>query len=112
MKRVRRIRKKRNQKNSYRSFWFILLLGFLWISFNKSGAIKWASLNYKKKNIENQIRLLKKDEQNITKHNNLLENDLEYIQFLAYSKYKMVKPGEKIFRVKDTKNIIEKVARK
>lgn len=112
MKRVRRIRKRSDNFFSYRSFWIILLLGFIWISFNKSGAIKWASLNYKKKNIENQINLLKKEEQNITEHNNLLENDLEYIQFLAYSKYKMVKPGEKIFRIKDTKNIIEKVARK
>ena len=112
MKRVRRIRKKRDKKISYRSLWIILLLGFIWISFNKSGAIKWASLYYKKKNIEKQIDLLKIQKQNITEHNKILENDMEYIQFLAYSKYKMVKPGEKIFRIKDSKNIIKKETRK
>ena len=34
-----------------------------------------------------------------------VENDLDYIEFIAYSRFKMVKPGEKIYRIKDYKTI-------
>ena len=39
-----------------------------------------------------------------SKSMNKIENDLNYIEKLAREKYKMVKPGEKIFKVKDIDN--------
>ena len=38
-------------------------------------------------------------------HLDKLENDFDYIEYLAYSKFRMVKPGEKIYRIKDYKLI-------
>ena len=108
MRRIRRIRKKKkDKKNSYKSIWIILLLGFLWVTFNKAGIVKWISLYYQKQKVMNQITELKTKESFIKEHNSKLENDMSYIEFLAYSKYKMVKPGEKIFRIQDSKKILE-----
>ena len=98
----------RKKKNSYKSFWIILLLGIIWITFNKSGIIKWMSLYYTKQEGINQLSKLKKEESIINNHIYKLKEDLQYIEFLAYSKFKMVKPGEKIFRIKDTKQVINK----
>ena len=107
MKRIRRIRKKNNNKKSYKSIWIILIVGFLWISFNKGGIFQWLSLYSQKQTLINEIKELKIEQTSIKEHNSKLENDLSYIEFLAYSKYKMVQPGEKIFRIQDSKTVQE-----
>ena len=91
----------------YKSILVILFIGFLWISFNQSGLIKWYYLNTEKKLLINEINKLKEKRLNATNHIQKLQNNLDYIEFLAYSKFKMVKPGEKIFRVKDFKTVNE-----
>ena len=91
----------------YKSILVILFIGFLWISFNQSGLIKWYYLNTEKKLLINEINKLKEKRLNVTNHIQKLQNNLDYIEFLAYSKFKMVKPGEKIFRVKDFKTVNE-----
>ena len=91
----------------YKSILVILFIGFLWISFNQSGLIKWHYLNTEKKLLINEINKLKEKRLNVTNHIQKLQNNLDYIEFLAYSKFKMVKPGEKIFRVKDFKTVNE-----
>ena len=48
-----------------------------------------------KKEIYAEEREKRKEEKN------KIENDLEYIEKIAREKYKMVKPGEKIFKVVD-----------
>ena len=107
MKRIRRTRKKNNQKKSYKSIWIILVIGFLSISFNKAGIVKWLSLYSQKQTLINEIKELQIEQTSIKEHNSKLEKDLSYIEFLAYSKYKMVKPGEKIFRIQDSKTVQE-----
>ena len=107
MKRIRRIRKNKNKKKSYKSIWIILTVGFLWISFNKAGIFKWLSLYAQKQTLINEIKELKIEQTSIKDHNSKLEKDLSYIEFLAYSKYKMVKQGEKIFRIQDSKTVQE-----
>ena len=107
MKRIRRTRKKNNQKKSYKSIWIILVIGFLSISFNKAGIVKWLSLYSQKQTLINEIKELQIEQTSIKGHNSKLEKDLSYIEFLAYSKYKMVKPGEKIFRIQDSKTVQE-----
>ena len=107
MKSVRRLRKNKNKNKSYKSIWIILVIGFLWISFNKAGIFKWLSLYSHKQTLINEIKDLQMMQGSIKEHNNKLEDDLTYIEFLAYSKYKMVKPGEKIFRIQDSKIVEE-----
>ena len=53
----------------------------------------------------NEINKLKEKEESTQNNIEKLKNDLDYIEFLAYSKFKMVKQGERIFRVKDFKTI-------
>ena len=83
----------------------ILFIGFLWIFFNQSGLLRWYFLNNEKALLIQQTEQLKEEEKQIKGHLNKLENDLDYIEFIAYSRFKMVKPGEKIYRIKDYKTI-------
>ena len=83
----------------------LFFIGFIWLTFNQSGIIKWYLLKSEKDKLIKEISELMENEQFITKHIDKLSNDLTYLEFLAYSKYKMVKPGEKIFKVKDYKDI-------
>ena len=65
----------------------------------------WINLKYEEKILSNELSHIQLEKEKLIEHINKLENDISYIEFLAYSKYKMVKPGEKIFRVKNTKKI-------
>ena len=40
----------------------------------------------------------------LTSEKTRLENDLQYIEKLAREKYRMAKPGEKVFKVMNKKN--------
>ena len=52
-----------------------------------------------------KINELYDNETLIEEHINRLSYDFNYLEFLAYSRFKMVKQGEKIFRIKDYKGI-------
>ena len=82
-----------------------LIIGFLWITFNQTGLIKLYSLKNERSILMNQIELLELHEEMIGEHIEKLTNNLEYIEFLAYSKFQMVKPGEKIYKIKDFKDV-------
>jgi len=103
----------KNQNNQqYKSILLVLFLGFLWITFNQTGIIKFIQLNKEKKQLTNEVKILEQEEKFIKNNINQLNNNLEYIEFLAYSKYKMVHkdetiyPHDKIYRIKDQKNPI------
>ena len=101
----------KNQNNQqYKSILLVLFLGFLWITFNQTGIIKFIQLNKEKKQLINEVKILEQEEKFIKNNIIQLNNNLEYIEFLAYSKYKMVHkdetiyPHDKIYRIKDQKN--------
>mgnify|MGYP001434145550 FL=1 len=103
----------KNQNNQqYKSILLVLFLGFLWITFNQTGIIKFIQLNKEKKQLTNEVKILEQEEKFIKNNIIQLTNNLEYIEFLAYSKYKMVHkdetiyPHDKIYRIKDQKNPI------
>jgi len=103
----------KNQNNQqYKSILLVLFLGFLWITFNQTGIIKFIQLNKEKKQLTNEVKILEQEEKFIKNNITQLNNNLEYIEFLAYSKYKMVHkdetiyPHDKIYRIKDQKNPI------
>ena len=93
----------KNRKNQ--PILLIILIGLIWITFNKSGLVVWYSLYQEKELLNQQINQLKQEELDMINHLDKLENDFDYIEYLAYSKFRMVKPGEKIYRIKDYKLI-------
>ena len=104
----------KNQHNKqYKSILLVLFLGFLWITFNQAGIIKIIQLNKEKKQLINEVKILEQEEKFIKNNITQLNNNLEYIEFLAYSKYKKVHknetifPHDKIYRIKDQKKLIK-----
>ena len=83
----------------------ITIIGFIWIAFNKTGLIKLYFLKSERLALIKEIEILEQNEYKISEHIKKLDSDLDYIEFLAYSKFQMVKPGEKIYKIKDYKNV-------
>ena len=102
---------RKKQKTKLNSIAIIIFLGFIWITFNQTGLIKLLFLYEEKNNLLNEISMLEKEEYFIRNNINQLTNNLDYIEFLAYSKYQMVHddeiiyPHQKIYRIKDQKMI-------
>mgnify|MGYP001200690417 CR=1 FL=1 len=84
-----------------------MLIVLIWLIFNESGIIKWYALKNEQQILMQSTHKLYNNKERIGEHIDRLSNDFDYIEFLAYSRYKMVKPGEKIFRIKDYKEINE-----
>ena len=103
---------KNQSYKQYTSILSVIFLGFLWITFNQSGIIKFIQLNKEKQQLMNEVRVLEQEEKFIKNNITQLNNNLEYIEFLAYSKYHMVHkdekiyPHDKIYRIKDQKKLI------
>ena len=98
----------KKNKNQYKPIIISILICLIWVLFNESGFIKWVQLSYEHNQLTDELENIQLKQEELAIHLDKLENDIDYIEFLAYSKYKMVKPGEKIFRVKNTKTIKEK----
>ena len=102
---------RKKQKTKLNSIAIIIFLGFIWITFNQTGLIKLLFLYEEKNNLLNEISMLEKEEYFIRNNINQLTNNLDYIEFLAYSKYQMehddeiIYPHQKIYRIKDQKMI-------
>ena len=57
-----------------------------------------------KNKIQKHISNIRKEKEELVLEKHRLENDMEYIEKLAREKYRMAKPGEKVFKViKDIK---------
>ena len=86
-----------------------LLLGIaLFLSlfvFNDLGLLKLYILNNEKKIIRKEIDNLIEREIHLTNEIDKLINHDEYIQYIAKTKFHLVKPGEKIYKVIERKKI-------
>ena len=67
--------------------------------FGDHGLIKLYKIKTQRKKIQNHITQLREEREKRKEEKNKIENDLNYIEKIAREKYKMVKPGEKIFKV-------------
>ena len=67
--------------------------------FGDHGLIKLYKIKSQRKKIQNHITQLRQEREKKEEEKNKIENDLEYIEKIAREKYKMVKPGEKIFKI-------------
>ena len=69
--------------------------------FGDHGLLKLYKIKNERKLIQNRIANLRAERETLKNEKNKIENDLNYIEKIAREKYKMVKPGEKIFKVID-----------
>tara|TARA_Y100000590_G_C15526912_1_gene941620 strand:- start:673 stop:1002 length:330 start_codon:yes stop_codon:yes gene_type:complete len=95
------------KKKINRNFIFPIILFFFFILFvfNDTGIIKWYHLRKERNQIKNDIKQILNTKDLLTEEINRLENDDEYIKKIAIKKFHMVKPGEKIFRIMNKRNI-------
>ena len=80
----------------------ILLIGLSLIIvfiFGDHGLLKLYKIKNQREKIQTHITQLRNEREQAKEKKNKIENDLNYIEKMAREKYKMVKPGEKIFKV-------------
>ena len=76
----------------------VLILVFI---FGDHGLFQLYTLKKEQNKIQKEIEEFRKKRELLIKEKNRLENDLKYIEKLAREKYRMAKPGEKVFKVID-----------
>ena len=67
--------------------------------FGDHGLLKLYKIKSQRKTIQTHIAQLRNEREKAKEKKNKIENDINYIEKMAREKYKMVKPGEKIFKV-------------
>ena len=67
--------------------------------FGDHGLLELYKLKLEKKKIQDNITELRKERESLISEKNKLENDLKYIEKLAREKYRMAKPGERVYKV-------------
>ena len=67
--------------------------------FGDHGLLKLYKIKSQRKTIQTHIAQLRDEREKAEDKKNKIENDINYIEKMAREKYKMVKPGEKIFKV-------------
>ena len=67
--------------------------------FGDHGLFQLYKLKKEKNSIQKHIRELRKEREVLISEKKRLENDLIYIEKLAREKYRMAKPGERVYKV-------------
>jgi len=101
-------RKKRSLKKHYSKFKMLGLLFVIqaiFLIFNEFGFKKWIKLNQTKNNLQSEIQQLLTQQINLQEEIVKLNVDQDYIEKIAREKFMMVKPGEKVFRVIESKQM-------
>ena len=93
------------QKQLFRGIVFLIFfsLAIVFI-FGDHGVLKLHNIKTERKVIQKKIAELREEKEKLKNEKSRIENDLDYIEKIAREEYKMVKPGEKIFKVIDTIN--------
>ncbi|UCH62249.1 MAG: septum formation initiator family protein [Fidelibacterota bacterium] len=77
----------------------VVLVVLLFLIFNRHGLFRQYQLRSEQKRLDAEIALLQERAAELRQEVASLESDLMYIERLAREKYRMVKRGEKVFRV-------------
>jgi len=90
------------QKQFFKGFVFLICFSLVIVFiFGDHGLLKLYKIKTERKIIQKKIAVLRENREKLKEEKNKIENDLSYIEKIAREKYKMVKPGEKIFKVVD-----------
>ena len=88
------------QKQFIRGIIFLLCITLLIIFiFGDHGLLQLYKLNRNRAKVQAQISQIRKERERVMVEKNQLENDIQYLEKLARERYRMVKPGEKVYKV-------------
>ena len=88
------------QKQFIRGIIFLLCVTLLIIFiFGDHGLLQLYKLERERAKVQAQIAQLRKERERVMVEKNRLENDIQYLEKLARERYRMVKPGEKVYKV-------------
>ena len=88
------------QKQFIRGIIFLLCVTLLIIFiFGDHGLLQLYKLERERAKVQVQIAQLRKERERVLVEKNWLENDIQYLEKLARERYRMVKPGEKVYKV-------------
>ena len=91
------------QKKLVRGSLFLIgIVMFLTFLFGDHGLFKLYKLKKEKKKMDEHITRSREEREALISEKHRLENDIKYIEKLAREKYRMAKPGEKVFKVIDS----------
>ena len=100
------MRKNRKKiKNRLYVLILILVFGFLYLVYTDFGIKKLVTVKKEKYNLQTQIQSLMNQQLAIQSEITKLKLDTMYIEQLAREKFLMVRPGEKVFKVMDSKKV-------
>tara|TARA_Y100000996_G_scaffold3664_1_gene3556 strand:+ start:289 stop:612 length:324 start_codon:yes stop_codon:yes gene_type:complete len=100
-------RKIKTFKKSIKSYIALLIctIFFMILVFNDFGLVTYFELKNKHTNLDREINQLFVQQNNLRLEIDRLQTDQDYIEQIAREKFMMVKPGERIYRVKEVKEI-------
>ena len=75
---------------------FSLIIVFI---FGDHGLLKLYKIKSERQMVQKKIAALREEREKLKTEKIKIKNDLSYIEKIAREKYKMVKPGEKIFKI-------------
>ena len=90
----------KTQKQFIQGLVFLICLSLIIVFiFGDHGILKLYKIKSQREKTQTYITQLRNEREKSKEEKNKIENDLNYIEKMAREKYKMVKPGEKIFKV-------------
>ena len=90
------------QKQFFKGIVFLICFSLIIVFiFGDHGLLKLYKIKNERQLIQKKIASLREEREKLKTEKIKIENDLSYIEKIAREKYKMVKPGEKIFKVVD-----------
>lgn len=90
------------QKQFFKGLVFLICFSLIIVFiFGDHGLLKLYKIKNERQLIQKKIASLREEREKLKTEKIKIENDLSYIEKIAREKYKMVKPGEKIFKVVD-----------
>ena len=100
--------KKKQQLNfNYYVLTAIMAVFIMVLVLNDFGLITYFKLKNKHKALDEELQRLLVQQNDLRLEINKLQTDQDYIEQIAREKFMMVKPGERVYRVKEEKEIIE-----
>ena len=91
-----------SQKQFFKGLVFLICFSLIIVFiFGDHGLLKLYKIKSERQMIQKKIAALREEREKLKTEKIKIENDLSYIEKIAREKYKMVKPGEKIFKVID-----------
>ena len=99
--------KSKSQNLKFKFLGLVILVQILFLLFNDFGLFNWLTLNSKKLTMQNDLEQLLTQQIELKDEIERLNVDQEYIEKIAREKFMLVKPGEKVFKVVESKTMQE-----